>query len=812
MIPLIKQICGVKAEKVPRFEAKLPIPHEKQVGFIESAAKRKMIKAGRRGGKTVGAAIMAVRQFMAGKRILYAVPVSDQLHRFWVTVTRALAKPIEQGILYKNETEHLIEITGTEHRIKGKAQPLTAFIYTPDGRKRMGDIQLGDAVLTPFGTVTKVTGIYPQGKQDIYEITFGDGCKTECTIDHLWEVQRFKDSQANRNRFMLVTTGDLLNHPKVNNDKNQSCRPRVRLTEPVVFTPKDIPLSPYLVGALIGDAKLELNGSPIFSTADDFILRQVVSLLPTGVRAKHIPGTYDYRLALKDKPYRGKSILRGGLRHLGLLGKRSHEKFIPEIYKYNSREVRISLLQGLFDTDGTVTNGQVQFQTSSVMLAQDVAEIVQSLGGLCTTNKRQGRYKKNGEYHETKVGYRQEIFYPDAASLFSLPRKKERCRIRTLKYANVNRSVRKIRYVRNDETQCIKVADERQLYLTDHFIVTHNTAFNADTLRGDYADLLILDEWQLMDEEAWERVGSPMLLDNDGDAVFIYTPPSLQSRSASKARDPQHASKMFAKVQADTTGRWETFHFTSHDNPHISKDALEEITQDMGSVSYRMEILAEDVDEAPGAMWKREDIDKNRVLFAPDLSRVVVGVDPSATSTGDEAGIIVGGVADGHGYVLADESLQGSPLAWATAAVTAYHKFKAGRIVAESNQGGEMVALTIAQVDPKVPVSLVHSYRGKSVRAEPVAARYEKGLVHHVGKFDALEDELALWIPGDKSPNRLDALVFAMTDLLLSSKTPSPGHVSLGITVGPHDMVEEKPEEKRAAISIPEEYQWIKKY
>ena len=89
------------------------------------------------------------------------------------------------------------------------------------------------------------------------------------------------------------------------------------------------------------------------------------------------------------------------------------------------------------------------------------------------------------------------------------------------------------------------------------------TAWNADTLRGDYADLLILDEWQLMNEEAWEVVGAPMLLDNNGDAVFIYTPPSLHSRSTSKARDPRHAAKLFQRAQADTTGRWEVFHFTS---------------------------------------------------------------------------------------------------------------------------------------------------------------------------------------------------------------------------------------------------------
>lgn len=120
------------------------------------------------------------------------------------------------------------------------------------------------------------------------------------------------------------------------------------------------------------------------------------------------------------------------------------------------------------------------------------------------------------------------------------------------------------------------------------------TAWNADTLRGDYADDLYLDEWQLMNEDTWEIVGAPMLLDNDGDVVFIYTPPSLRSAGVSKARDPRHAAKMFKKAREDKTGRWVTFHFTSHDNPHISREALGEITQDMTSAAYRQEIMAED--------------------------------------------------------------------------------------------------------------------------------------------------------------------------------------------------------------------------
>lgn len=295
------------------------------------------------------------------------------------------------------------------------------------------------------------------------------------------------------------------------------------------------------------------------------------------------------------------------------------------------------------------------------------------------------------------------------------------------------------------------------------------TAWNADSLRGDYADDLFLDEWQLMDEDAWGLVGAPMLADNNGDAVFIYTPPSLHSRSVSKASDPQHASKLFKKAQADTTGRWAAFHFRSHDNPHISKEAIEELASDMTALAYRMEIEAEDVDEAPGALWTMAVIEDSRVAIAPlDCSRVIVGVDPSASSTGDEAGIITVGRKGNDGYVLADNSVQGSPVTWASAAVRAYHAHGANMIVAEKNNGGEMVALTISTVDPTVPVRLVHASRGKQTRAEPIAAVYEQGRIHHVRKYPTLESEMVLWTPGDPSPNRMDALVWACTELKLT--------------------------------------------
>jgi len=142
---------------------------------------------------------------------------------------------------------------------------------------------------------------------------------------------------------------------------------------------------------------------------------------------------------------------------------------------------------------------------------------------------------------------------------------------------------------KNESEHRIELAGTKQA-------IRAKTAWNADSLRGDFADLLILDEFQMMAEDAWDEVGAPMLLDNNGDAVFIFTPPSLVSTGVSKAKDPRHASKMFKRAQADTTGLWEAIHFSSHDNPFISQEALTLITQDMSLDAYRREIMAVDDD------------------------------------------------------------------------------------------------------------------------------------------------------------------------------------------------------------------------
>ena len=187
----------------------------------------------------------------------------------------------------------------------------------------------------------------------------------------------------------------------------------------------------------------------------------------------------------------------------------------------------------------------------------------------------------------------------------------------------------------------------------------------------------------------------------------------------------------------------------------------------------RQEIHAEILDEAEGALWNRDLIEKTRVKEPPELVRVVVAIDPAVTSNADsdETGIVVAGLGrNKHGYVLDDVSGRFKPEGWAKQALQARTVWQADRLIGETNNGGEMVGYTLRTIGgPNLPYRAVTASRGKAARAEPVSALYEQGRVHHVGAHPELEDQLCGWEPlsGDRSPDRLDALVWAVTDLML---------------------------------------------
>ena len=196
----------------------------------------------------------------------------------------------------------------------------------------------------------------------------------------------------------------------------------------------------------------------------------------------------------------------------------------------------------------------------------------------------------------------------------------------------------------------------------------------------------------------------------------------------------------------------------------------------------RQELDGELIEDAEGALWTRDRLEECRMGATPELVRVVIGVDPPASSGGDACGIVVAGLCvGGKGWVLADESVSGrSPEGWAQAVAAAAERWQADRVVAEKNNGGEMVESVLRAAQVTMPVRLVHASRGKVARAEPVAALYEKHRVHHAGAFPALEDELCGLIAGGayegpgRSPDRADALVWALSELMLVKEQAGP--------------------------------------
>jgi len=279
-----------------------------------------------------------------------------------------------------------------------------------------------------------------------------------------------------------------------------------------------------------------------------------------------------------------------------------------------------------------------------------------------------------------------------------------------------------------------------------------------DQLRGPQHDGAWLDELAKYRyaEDTWSNLDLGLRLGDDPQAVITTTP-----RPIPIVRD------LVADANATVTRG------STYDNlPNLAESFASRIIERYeGTRLGRQELHAEILDDVPGALWQRDDIDGPRQSQMPDLERVVVGIDPavSADEEADETGIIVAGMANNRAYILEDVSGHYTPSEWASVALKAYYRHNADRIVAEVNQGGEMVEHTIRTLDRNASYTAVRASRGKITRAEPIAALYEQQRVHHVGMFAELEDQLCTYTAEAKeSPDRLDALVWALTDLMIA--------------------------------------------
>lgn len=305
---------------------------------------------------------------------------------------------------------------------------------------------------------------------------------------------------------------------------------------------------------------------------------------------------------------------------------------------------------------------------------------------------------------------------------------------------------------------------KRRLTWPNGAVATTYSADEPERLRGPQSDLLWADEpasWRR--PEAWDMAMFGLRLGDNPRACVTGTPKPVKLIRDLRALPTTHI----------TYGR------TLDNAANLAPQFIESIISKYeGTRLGRQELDGELLEDTPGALWQWAmfAVDGFRLDTPPALRRIVIGVDPAASSSADsdETGVIVAAVGtDGRAYILADASLRGTPNEWGRAVAGAYGTWRADRVIAERNNGGEMVEHVLRTVSPTIPVTTVWASRGKQTRAEPIAALYEQGKVSHVGHFPELETQLTSWMPdSEKSPDRLDALVWALSDLMLTPAAP----------------------------------------
>ena len=456
-------------------------------------------------GKTYLAVGMAVSLLRAGqvKKIVLVRPAVEagerlgflpgdlaaKVNPYLRPLFDALNDIMEPEQVRKYMDNDVIEIAPLAY-MRGRAQPLTSRVLTPDGFKPIGGVAVGDYVVGSDGRPTVVMGVFPQGLKPAYKVTFADGTATRCCGEHLWAVAT-RDDKRRGKPLRVLETREMIGDLRAAHYHRYEVP---LLSRPADFAPRRVPLDPYALGLLLGDGCLTGATTPSFATAD----AELATALQTGLpdAALRHKGSVDYVLNAPGFP-RGRALnpVTGVLRELGLLGTRSSTKFVPHDYLVNTADVRLGVLQGLLDTDGgPVTQSgrscRVQYTTTSPQLRDDVAFLVRSFGGICRWRVRPAAGRKPGRANGRDVPYRSdaytmEIRLPPGIDPFRLGRKKE-------KYASAGVG-RPMRYIESiepdgaDEMVCISVAAADSLYVTDDFILTHNTLNNS---------VIIMDEAQ----------------------------------------------------------------------------------------------------------------------------------------------------------------------------------------------------------------------------------------------------------------------------------------------------------------------------
>jgi phosphate starvation-inducible protein PhoH and related proteins len=414
--------------------------------------------------------------------------------------------------------------------MRGRAQPLTCQVATPEGFRAIGALQPGDLVIGSDGLPTPVLGVYPQGRRQVFRVRTQDGASTLCCGEHLWSVLTPADKRRGKPARVLETQ-DMIGRVRAAHQRGFEL-PLV--SQPVEFLAQEVPMDPYALGLLLGDGCLTGSTTPSFATADSELVDGLERLLP-GIEA-HPTGGPNYVMKRAGGGGRGGVITANPvmrlLRVLELEGTRSGTKFVPEEYLHNSSAVRLAVLQGLLDSDGgpvmqAARTCRIQYVTTSPQLREAVVFLVRSLGGVAYWRTRPAQGRKPGFVRGRQVRHRSDAYVVDIRlpahiQPFRLRRKRE-------KYERFGggrpmRFIDSIEPAGEEETVCIQVAAADSLYVTDDFLVTHNTINDS---------FIVLDEAQNTTAEQMKmfltRLGFGSQAVVTGDITQVDLPPGRPS-------------------------------------------------------------------------------------------------------------------------------------------------------------------------------------------------------------------------------------------------------------------------------------------
>ena len=472
--------------------------------------------------KEVNRIILSRPAVEAGERLGFLPgTLSEKIDPYLRPLYDALHDMLDPETIPKLLAASTIEVAPLAY-MRGRAQPYDAKVLTPDGFVPIGSLRVGDLVIGSDGGPTPVLGIYPQGTKQVYRVTTQDGASTLCCGEHLWQVETPEDKRRTTHR--VLETQEMIGKLR----RGRIRRFEIPMMAPTELEAQDVPLDAYALGLLLGDGCISTT-TPTFCTADPELAGALEESLDR-IEVKH-KDRYDYVLR-HTEGHRGGVIVANpvttALRELGLAGTTSSTKFIPRAYLDNSYDVRLSLLQGLLDTDGgPVTQRgrtcRVQYTTTSPRLRDDVVYLVRSLGGVAYVRTRPAEGRKPGRALGRDVLYRHDAFVldirmPPGVAPFRLTRKRDAYEQDT--GGRPMRFIDSIEPVGEQDTMCIQVAADDSLYVTDDFLVTHNTLNDA---------FIILDEAQNTSPEQMKMFltrlgfGSKMVVTGDVTQVDLPT-------------------------------------------------------------------------------------------------------------------------------------------------------------------------------------------------------------------------------------------------------------------------------------------------